>query len=225
MTFRGWPERALDFYDGLEVDNSKAYWLEHKDVYERDVKAPMDALLAELSPQFGEARLFRPYRDTRFSRDKSPYKTAIAARIGDGYVQLSANGLVAGAGMYHLAPDQLARYRAAVDADGPGRGLQSIVDTLRDARLEVTAMETLKSTPRGYAKDHPRIDLLRHKGLVAMKAWPVASWLGTAGAKKRIAEVFHSSAPLLQWLHAHVGPAEDAADTGPGRAGRTRTRT
>jgi uncharacterized protein (TIGR02453 family) len=222
VTFRGWPERALDFYDGLEVDNSKAYWLGHKDVYERDVKAPMDALLAELSPQFGEARLFRPYRDTRFSRDKSPYKTAIAARIGDGYVQLSANGLVAGAGMYHLAPDQLARYRAAVDADGPGRGLQSIVDTLRAARLEVAAMETLKGTPRGYPKDHPRIDLLRHKGLVAMKAWPVASWLGTAGAKKRIVEVFHSSAPLLHWLHAHVGPAEDIADAGPGRAGRPR---
>ena len=131
VTFKGWPDSALDFYDGLEADNSKAYWLDHKDVYERDVKAPMEALLAELAPEFGESRLFRPYRDTRFSRDKSPYKTAIAARIGDGYVQLSANGLMAGAGTYHMAPDQLERYRAAVAADGPGRKLEAVVDALR----------------------------------------------------------------------------------------------
>jgi len=226
VTFRGWPESALDFYDGLEADNSKAYWLDHRDVYERDVKAPMDALIAELAPQFGEARLFRPYRDTRFSRDKSPYKTTIAAMIGDGYVQLSADGLMAGAGMYHLAPDQLARYRAAVDSEVTGRRLQSIVNSLRAAQLEVTAMETLKTAPRGYPKDHPRVELLRHKGLVAMKAWPVASWLGTAGAKTRVVDVLRSSAPLVQWLHAHVGPAEDAdAGLGAGRAGRTRPRT
>ncbi|HEX4162146.1 MAG TPA: DUF2461 family protein, partial [Acidimicrobiales bacterium] len=75
MTFKGWPETALAFYEGLEADNSKTYWLDHKEVYERDVKAPMDALLAELTAEFGEPKLFRPYRDTRFSRDKSPYKT------------------------------------------------------------------------------------------------------------------------------------------------------
>ena len=218
MTFRGWPDSALDFYDGLEADNSKAYWLDHKDVYERDVKAPMEALLAELAPEFGEARLFRPYRDTRFSQDKSPYKTAIAAMVGDGYVQLSAGGLMAGAGMYHLAPDQLERYRDAVAANGPGRALQAIVDKLGAARLEVAAPEKLKTAPRGYPKDHPRIELLRHKGLVAMKAWPVASWLGTAGAKKRVVEVFRAAGPLLTWLDTHVGPAEDVEAAG--RSGR-----
>jgi uncharacterized protein (TIGR02453 family) len=224
VTFRGWPESALDFYDGLEADNSKAYWLDHKDTYERDVKAPMEALLAELAPEYGETKLFRPYRDTRFSRDKSPYKTTIAAMIGDGYVQLSAGGLMAGAGMYHLTPDQLARYRAAVVADGPGRRLQSVVDGLRAASFEVTAMETLKTAPRGFSREHPRVELLRSKGLVALRTWPVASWLGTAGAKKRVVEVFESSAPLLAWLHAHVGPAEDGTDTGPGRTGRARAR-
>ena len=98
MKFKGWPPSASVFFEGLEADNSKAYWLDHKEVYERDVKAPMEALLAELRDEFGESRLFRPYRDTRFSADKSPYKTTIAARIGDGYVQFSADGLLAGAG-------------------------------------------------------------------------------------------------------------------------------
>jgi uncharacterized protein (TIGR02453 family) len=206
--FKGWPDDALHFFDGLEADNSKAYWTDHKDVYERDVKAPMDALLADLGPEFGETKLFRPYHDTRFSRDKSPYKTAIAARIGGGYVQLSADGLLAGAGWYHMSPGQLTRYRDAVVHDGTGPTLQGIVDALRAAGLEVAAMETLKTAPRGYPKDHLRIELLRHKGLVAMKAWPAASWLGTVAAKKRIVDVFHAAAPLLSWLDGHVGPAE-----------------
>jgi len=211
--FKGWPDSALDFYEGLEADNSRAYWNDHKDVYERDVKAPMEALLAELASEFGESRLFRPYRDTRFSRDKSPYKTAIAARIGEGYVQFSGNGLMAGAGTYHMTPDQLVRYREAAAADGTGRKLGAVVDALRAAAIEVTAMETLKTAPRGYPKDHPRIELLRHKGLVAMRTWPVSGWLGTAAAKKRVVDLFHATAPLVAWLDAHVGPSDDAAAT------------
>ena len=209
MGSRVGPRARLVFYQGLEADNSKAYWLDHKDVYERDVKGPMEALLAELAAEFGEPRLFRPNRDTRFSRDKSPYKTAIAARIGHGYVQFSADGLLAGAGTYHMAPDQLERYRDAVAADRTGRRLQDVVDTLRRARIEVTAMETLKSAPRGCPKDHPRIELLRHKGLVAMKSWPAAGWLSTTGAKKRVVDLLHATAPLLAWLDAHVGPSDE----------------
>ena len=109
VPFKGWPERALLFYEGLEADNTKAYWHDHKVVYERDVKAPMEALLAELKDEFGETHLFRPYRDTRFSHDKSPYKTAIAAGVGEGYVQLSADGLLCGAGTYTMSSDQLER--------------------------------------------------------------------------------------------------------------------
>jgi uncharacterized protein (TIGR02453 family) len=218
--FRGWPEAALEFFEGLEADNSKAYWLDHKDVYERDVKAPMSALIAELAPEFGVAKLFRPYRDTRFSRDKSPYKTAIAATVGECYVQLSAGGLMAGAGTYHMTPDQLARYRAAVAAERPGRALQSVVDTLQADGLEVAAIETLTTVPRGYPKDHERVELLRHKGLVIMKAWPPSSWLATAGAKKRVVDVFRAAAPLLTWLEKHVGPSEDTDHVRPTRGRR-----
>src|SRR6266536_2758910 len=113
MTFRGWRAEALEFFDGLEADNSKAFWQKNKDVYETLVRAPMEELLAELGPTWGEGRIFRPYRDVRFSSDKSPYKTNIAAMIGDGYVQLSSTGLGAGCGMWEMAPDQLERYREA----------------------------------------------------------------------------------------------------------------
>jgi uncharacterized protein (TIGR02453 family) len=205
MTFKGWPDTALAFYAGLEADNSKAYWLDHKVVYEYDVKAPMEALLAELTKQFGETKLFRPYRDVRFSADKSPYKTAIGGMIGDHYVQLSARGLKAVAGMYEMEPDQLERYRAAVAADGSGRKLQSIVDTLRKAGIDVHGSAELKTAPKGYPRDHPQVELLRQKGLVATKSWAPAAWLATAGAKKRIVDLFQSAKPLLGWLNTNVG--------------------
>jgi uncharacterized protein (TIGR02453 family) len=210
VPFKGWPERALLFYEGLEADNTRAYWLDHKLEYERDVKAPMEALLAELKDEFGESRLFRPYRDTRFSHDKSPYKTTIAAAIGEGYVQLSADGLLCGAGTYTMSSDQLERFRAAVVADGPGSKLEGIVDALGRAGLNVHAMESLKTAPRGFPKEHPRIELLRLKGLVASRSWPPASWLHTAGAKKRVVEVFRAAEPMVDWLGTHVGPSRSS---------------
>ena len=118
MTFKGWPIEAVEFYEGLEADNSKVYWQRHKTVYEQQVRAPMEQLLSELADEFGSATLFRPYRDVRFSADKSPYKTNCAARLGSGtgisYVSFSADGLSVGGGLYMPDPATLRRYRDAV---------------------------------------------------------------------------------------------------------------
>jgi uncharacterized protein (TIGR02453 family) len=214
MAFRGFPAEAISFFEGLEADNSKTYWTAQKDVYERAVKEPMETLCAELDDDgFGPMRMFRPYRDVRFSKDKSPYKTAAAAagEAEDGsvyYVHLSAEGLFVGSGYYHMANDQLERFRAAVDADRTGTEIARITASLEKARYDLAAHESLKTAPRGFAKDHPRIDLLRRKGLVAGKQWPVAKWLHTAEAKKRIEGAWRDFLPLNTWLAAHVGPSE-----------------
>ena len=205
MSFRGWPEEALEFFAGLEADNSKDYWQRNKDVYDTSVRAPMEELLEELSPQWGEGKIFRPYRDLRFSSDKSPYKTNIAAVIGDGYVQLTADGLAAGRGMWEMAPDELERYRRAVYEDGSGVQLADRVTEVREAGLEVAGHGALKTAPRGYLKDHPRIELLRYKGLVAWREWPVEPWLETPEAKDRVVEFFRLSEPISEWLRKHVG--------------------
>ena len=205
MTFRGWPVEALEFFEGLEADNSKAYWQAHKEVYETVVRAPMEELLAELQPDFGEGRIFRPYRDVRFSHDKSPYKTTIAATVGDFYVQLDARGLGAGAGMWEMSSDQLERYRESVSDDRTGRTLEQIVAEIGKAGVDVTGHEVLKTAPRGYAKDHPRIELLRCKGLIAWREWPAGAWLGTRKSKDRLVELFRLSEPLGAWLREHVG--------------------
>ncbi len=207
MAFRGWRAEALEFFEGLEADNSKTYWQKNKAVYESLVRGPMEELLAELAPEWGEGRIFRPYRDIRFSADKSPYKTHIGAMAGEGYVQLSAEGLGAGCGMYEMAPDQLERYRQAVADERSGRALEGLVATARAAGLEVTAHDVLKTAPKGYPKDHPRIELLRHKGLITWRQWPPGAWLGTRRAKDRIEEFLQRSKPLGDWLKKRVGPS------------------
>jgi uncharacterized protein (TIGR02453 family) len=205
MGFKGWPATALEFYEGLEADNSKVYWTEQKDVYDRDVKRPMEALLSELAEEFGQGRIFRPNRDVRFSPDKSPYKTAMGATVGAGYVQLSADGLLAASGMYHLMPDQLERYRAAVASEAAGPQLEEAIAGVREAKVEIRGIDVLKTAPRGYPKDHPRVELLRNKGIIASRHWPPAAWLGTAAAKKRVVEVLRAGQPLCAWLDANVG--------------------
>jgi uncharacterized protein (TIGR02453 family) len=205
MAFRGWPVEALEFFEALAADNSKAYWHRNKSVYDTVVRAPMEELLAELAPEFGEGRIFRPYRDIRFSADKSPYKTSIAAMIGEGYVQLTAEGLGAGCGMWEMAPDQLERYRSAVDEGRSGGKLVRLVEAARANGLDVMGHEVLKTAPKGYPKDHPRIELLRFKGLVAWRDWPAGAWLGTRRAKDRVVEFLRASAPLNGWLRTYVG--------------------
>ena len=120
MAFTGWPVEAVEFYEGLEADNSKVYWQQHKAVYDRAVKAPMEELLAELAGEFGAGKIFRPYRDVRFSADKTPYKTNCSATVGDGYLALSAEEFTTASGLYMAEPAELARYRAAVDAGDRG---------------------------------------------------------------------------------------------------------
>ncbi|HEV2371411.1 MAG TPA: DUF2461 domain-containing protein [Streptosporangiaceae bacterium] len=207
MAFSGWPEEALDFYEGLEVDNSKTYWTAHKAVYEEKVLGPMTALLDELGPRFGETKIFRPYRDVRFSKDKSPYKTNIGALVGNGYVMLSAKGLAAGNGMYGMAPDQLDRYRRAVADDIAGGELDRVAGALRAEGIDVSGRDELKKTPRGYPADHPRAGLLRYKGVVAWQEWPVEPWLGTPAARDRIVGFLEATKPLSDWLDQHVGPS------------------
>ena len=207
MAFRGWPVEAVEFFEGLEADNTKAYWQANKDVYERCVKGPMEQLLAELAPELGQPRLFRPYRDVRFSRDKTPYKTNIAALVGEfGYVSLSAEGLGAGGGMVHLAADQLERFRRAVDDERTGPALEAVVSSLRGKGHECGPHEALKTAPRGYPRDHPRIELLRAKGIITWQQWPAGAWLGTAKAKTRVADAIRAARPLHQWLAENVGP-------------------
>ena len=215
-SFRGWPEAALEFYRDLEQENNRAFWLAHKETYDRDVKAPFEALSDLVAEEFGPLKVFRPNRDVRFSKDKSPYKTrCYAVTEGEGgeayYVEVSARGLVVASGFWMMANDQLDRYRRAVDDEGAGTDLERIMTDLA-AQLLTNDAPGLKTAPRGYPRDHPRVELLRQRSVAVMRRFPPARWLGTPAAADRIVEAWRAARPMNAWLAQHVGPSTEPPD-------------
>jgi uncharacterized protein (TIGR02453 family) len=205
--FTGWPPEAVAFFEGLRADNTKAYWTAHKTRYEMSVRAPMAGLLSELSGEFGPGRISRPYRDMRFRAGQAPYKTEIYATLErGGYMRFGADGLTAALGYYMMTAAQLERYRHAVNDTTGGAQLARMVERLRGQGVEVGGGQTLKNAPRGYPKDHPRIELLRYKGLICWRHWLVTPWLHTAQAKDHVVGFLRTAAPLHQWLDQWVGP-------------------
>ena len=216
MAFTGFPDEAIRFYDGPIADNSRTYWQANKPVFERAVQGSMRALLEEL-PEHAPYHVFRPNRDVRFSKDKTPYKDHIGAygesEGGAGfYVQFSATGMIAGSGYYDMASDQLDRFRRALDGEAVGAEVAAITEALRKKGLEISAIGALKTAPRGYARDHPRIDLLRLKGLVGTRRWTPARWMQTKAVVDRVRDSWEVAAPMNAWLDAHVGPSTIAPD-------------
>lgn len=210
MGFTGFGHGATGFFTELALNNSRPWWLANKARYDAEVRQPLELLLEDLAAEFGEAKVFRPNRDTRFSNDKSPYKTNAAAVIqrGDGgstYLSLSAGGLHVGGGGYHLDREQLARFRRAIDDDRTGPTLVALAAALRSQGADITAHDILKTAPRGYSTDHPRIELLRMGGIIGIWAHPPRAWLYTAKARDNVAEQWRSLEPLNAWLAANVG--------------------
>ena len=209
MTFTGFPVAALDFYDDLEMDNTKSFWAAHKETYETAVRTPMTALVAELEEEFGPAKIFRPYRDVRFAKDKTPYKThqgayvALSSAIG-WYVQVSAPGVRVGAGFYDADSARLAAYRAAVAGDRTGPELEKILRKLTKAGWEVGG-DRLKTSPRGYDADHPRIELLRHKSLTIGKNYGFEPFIHTSELLDRVRADWRAARPCVEWVAAHLG--------------------
>ena len=206
MSFTGFPVAALDFYDDLEVDNSKSFWEAHKSVYKDAVETPMKALTAELAPEFGDAKVFRPYRDVRFAKDKTPYKTHQGAFVGVApatgwYVEISARGTRVGAGFYEAGGARLAAIRDAMADEKTGAALDRLLRKLEKDGFEIGG-EQLKTSPRGYDADHPRIHLLRRKQLFVGRSYGFDDDAIDAGLVDRVRTDWRALRPLVSWLTA-----------------------
>jgi len=211
MTFRGIPAEAFDFYDGLVADSSKSYWTANKATYDECVRGPLVELLATLEPEFGPGSVFRPYRDVRFSKDKSPYKDHQGAFVETQdavgyYVQISAQGLRVAGGWYDPAGPQVARYREVVAGPG-GAELEGVIARLTKAGYEIGG-DMLKTRPRGVDADHPRIELLRHRSVTTGRAWEARAWMSRPAAATRVRDAWRDMRPLVEWLSANVGPGD-----------------
>jgi uncharacterized protein (TIGR02453 family) len=211
-TFTGIPAEAFEFYDALAANNTRPWWQEHRGDYEQHVRAPMAALLEDLSEEFGEGHLYRPYRDARFSRDKTPIKDHQGGLVGledavGFYVQVSANGLMVAGGWYAPQGQQLVRFREAVGAGHAG-DVRAMLRALERQQWELDG-RPLKTRPRGVGPDHPDLDLLRLRSLTAARQYPVQPWLGTRRALTTVRTGWRQLRPLVEWLADHVGPGSD----------------
>ena len=207
--FSGIPEAALDFYDDLETDNTKSFWAAHKEIYESSVRAPMTALMAALEGEFGPAKIFRPYRDVRFAKDKTPYKTAQGAFIAKGpatgwYVQVDASGVRVGVGFYEASSPRLTRIRDAIDEDRRGKHLEGILAELQQAGWTLGG-EKLKTSPRGYDVDHPRIELLRHKSMTLSKSYGFEPVVHSPQLLTMVRDDWLAATPFVDWVHDNAG--------------------
>lgn len=201
--FKGWPEDFQRFFIGLELDNSKKYFEANRKTYEESVKGPMVALLASLEEDIGPGKVFRANRDIRFSKDKSPYKTNIAATAGEhgkgGYLSLDARGLMVATGRWELSPEELARFRKKAAAEPSGAQLAAIVAKLKKQGYQLGG-EELKRVPAPWPQEHPRGDLLRRKSLYIWTNYGLQPWLGSASARKYVVKVWTDAEPLNLWF-------------------------
>ena len=206
MAFTGFRGDFIGFFRGLEVDNSKAYFESHRAQYQRDVRGPMQALVEELEPAFGAGKIFRVNRDIRFSADKSPYKTNVAATVGPLYMHLDARRFFLATGVYHGPPEWLARFRTAV-AGPAGEELARIVEAGTAHGLTFGSEDALRTAPRGYPVDHPRIEILRWRNAVAGRGFEIEPWIATPVAKDRVLETWERLRPFHEWLREHAPAA------------------
>jgi uncharacterized protein (TIGR02453 family) len=203
--FSGFPHESLDFLKQLARSNNRDWFHAHKESYERTCREPMEQLLAELGADPASMKISRINRDIRFSHDKSPYRTYIAAGFDGNYISLSTAGLYVGAGLYKPEPAALVRFRSAIDSNVSGPPLHKMITSLRRKHYQVDTHERLGSAPRGYSAHHPRIELLRMKGIFAGKAFAPEAWLSTRTALDRVRRVLNDVSPLADWLQVYVG--------------------
>jgi uncharacterized protein (TIGR02453 family) len=202
MGFDGWKGDFVGFFKGLELDNSKRYFEAHRKQYELEVRGPMEELVGALEPVLGPGKIFRINRDVRFSADKSPYKTNVAAVVGSLYIHLDANMFYTATGAHHPDSGWLTRYREAV-AGPAGAKLAREVERLLAAGVSVGGNE-LKTAPRGYPADHPRIELLRWREVGAGRQFPLEPWIATPAVRDRVLETWETMRPLADWLRTNV---------------------
>jgi len=208
-TFRGFPPEAIEFLRELEANNDRDWFKANRARYDEHIVAPATALGEDLS-DLGRPKLFRPWNDTRFHA-APPIKEQVGLAVGyEGaggfYVELSLDGLMVAAGLHNPAPDQVDRIRKAIDGGRTASALTRAIASAREAGLELNEPDLVRG-PRGYAADHPRMDLLKRRRLTVARRDDLTKWMHTPKAGQRIRSQLDAAKPLVGWLRKHVGPS------------------
>jgi uncharacterized protein (TIGR02453 family) len=223
--FDGFPKEGIDFLKKLKRNNNRPWFQKHKQVYEESVKFPMQCLIASLSERMGDVSpeiefnpkrsIFRIYRDIRFSKNKVPYKTSIAASFNwrglkgpvDApglYLHVEPGGVFIGGGVYMPTADQLKAFRKSM-VDRPEEFLSVVQDRRFKREFRSIQGEKLQKAPLGFPRDHPMIEHLKHKQFYVGKEYDDESISMKPSFLNLVARVFVDTMPLVRWLAAARG--------------------
>lgn len=222
--FTGFSSDAIDFMKRLKRNNNRPWFEKHKEEYETFVKLPMQSLIVALQPYFEtfapefdihpKKSLFRIYRDIRFSKDKTPYKTHVAAHFvlrgkpkgveGSGYyLHIEPGEVFLGGGIYMPDGDQLKRIRKAI-ASQSDRFLSILEQKQFKKTFKRLQGEKLQRVPQGYEPDHPMAEWLKYKQFFVWVEWGEAKSLREKFVTDT-AEVFKAATPLVRFLNEAMG--------------------
>ena len=224
--FEGFPKKGLSFLRALKRNNNRPWFEKHKEDYEQFVKLPMQSLISDLqgpfrgfAPEYDlnpKRSIFRIYRDVRFSKDKSPYKTNVAAHFvlrgkpkgvaGSGYyLHIEPGEIYLGAGIYMPEPDQLKKIRRAI-----AQRSEEFLDIHTEPAFKKTFGpmygECLVRVPAGFAPDHPMAEHLKRKHYFVGLSWPEERSPKPRFVKD-VARIFELSSPLVRFLNRAIGAA------------------
>ena len=204
-----WPPAALDFLRELEANNDRDWFKANRARYDKSLLAPARELADRLA-HLGQPHFFRPYNNLRF-RPGPPLKEHLGVAIGYGaaggcYFALSLDGLLVAGGLYRPEPDQLERFRAAVDDGRKAAAFERSLAGAEQAGLALAEPE-LRRAPRGYPSDHPRLERLRLKRVVVSRRHPLEPWLHERRCDQLVQSQLEAARPLVKWLGETVGPS------------------
>ncbi len=201
------------FYAELEQNQTKEWWLANKQRYQERVRGPAEQLVAALGGEFGALKIFRPYKDVRFSADKRPYKDHLALVTADGsatahYLQVSQHGLLVAGGLYEPSRAQLARFRQIVDDNRLVGDLEATLEEVGGHGFVLMTDGALTTAPRGFSVDHPKITLLRQKKLAISRHHEPADWMLGPEFLDRVREAWRTVAIWNSWIAENL-PARE----------------
>jgi uncharacterized protein (TIGR02453 family) len=221
-SFQGFADADAKFFKALAKKNDREWFQAHKAEYEEGWHAPMKLLLSDVKAaidktyahtDLDEPKVFRIFRDVRFSKDKTPYKTHVGGfvpllRRGKKatdlpmavYFHVGVDETFGAAGHYMMEPESLARFRKAVADDKRGKELERILAGLAKKGFKADSHESLKRVPKEYDADHPRAELLKRKGLIVGFPKVPKGLLATPKLTKWVADCCKATAPLVEWL-------------------------
>jgi uncharacterized protein (TIGR02453 family) len=216
-SFGGFSRAAIDFLAELAANNDRAWFQPRKADYERLIKEPMAALCVVLAERFEVRRIplrsdparspYRIYRDTRFSKDKSPYKTYASASFpwaggGDagagGYFHFQPGEMYTGGGMWHPEPARLAAWRAKVAGD-PAAVHAALADPAFVRTFGDVHGDSLKRVPQGFPTDHPDAELLKLKDVTFGRRLSDDEALSSS-LPDLLADAFADAVPVMRLL-------------------------